>query len=89
MKKLSITVSLCLAFFIFQACNDDSSSDAVESANESNEIKQDSASNTGAGQSGPVSEDDSKFSTPVLQQSQHGWLTIIICNGDIAWTEHF
>jgi len=61
MKKLSITVSLCLAFFIFQACNDDSSSDAVESANESNEIKQDSASNTGAGQSGPVSEDDSKF----------------------------
>lgn len=59
MKKLSLIACMSLAFFTFQACNDDSSSDAVDSANESNEVKQDSASNTG--QTGPVSEEDSEF----------------------------
>lgn len=59
MKKLSLIACMSLAFFTFQACNDDSSSDAVDSANETNEVKQDSASNTG--QAGPVSEDDSEF----------------------------
>jgi putative membrane protein len=63
MKKISLIAALCAGFVAFQACNDSSSGDAIESANESNEIKQDSADNTGAGQpAGPVSEQDSKFS---------------------------
>jgi putative membrane protein len=62
MKKLSLIVAACIAFSAFQACGDSESSDAVESANESNEVKQDSANHTGSGQaSGPVSEEDSKF----------------------------
>jgi putative membrane protein len=62
MKKLSLIFFAVLSFFAFQACNDGDSADAVESAKESNEIKQDSASNTGSQQSaGPISEDDSEF----------------------------
>jgi putative membrane protein len=63
MKKLSFIAAACMAVFSFQACNDGSSDDAIKSANESNEVKQDSAENTGA--AGPVSavaEEDSKFS---------------------------
>jgi len=61
MKKLSFIAVTCMAIFSFQACTDNSSTDAVESANESNEIKQDSADNTGMLSTGPVSEEDSKF----------------------------
>jgi putative membrane protein len=60
MKKLSLIAAACLAFITFQACNDGGSDDAVESANESNEVKQDSAENRGA-DAATVSEEDSKF----------------------------
>lgn len=61
MKKLSFIVAAGLAVFAFQACND-GSTDAVESANESNEVKLDSAENTGnANTAMPVSEEDTKF----------------------------
>lgn len=59
MKRISLIVAACLSLGVFQACND-SESDAVESANESNEVKQDSASGTGQS-AGPISEDDSEF----------------------------
>lgn len=64
MKKMSFIAVACLAVFGFQACNDSGSSDAVESANESNEVKQDSADNMGsdnATAASAVSEEDSKF----------------------------
>ena len=62
MKKLSLIAVACLAFFTFQACNDAGSDDAIESANESNEVKQDSAENSGTNaQASTVSEEDSKF----------------------------
>jgi putative membrane protein len=62
MKKLSFVAVACMAIFSFQACNDSGSGDAVESANESNEVKHDSAENTGATTAAaPVSEEDSKF----------------------------
>lgn len=61
MKKLSFVAVACMALFSFQACNDSGSGDAVESANESNEVKHDSAENTGTAQTAPVSEEDSKF----------------------------
>lgn len=63
MKKLSFIAVACMALFSFQACNDAGSDDAVESANESNEVKQDSAENTGANRppASNVSEEDSKF----------------------------
>lgn len=61
MKKLSFVAIVCMAAICLTACND-GSDDAVKSANESNEIKQDSALNTGTGQSaGPVSAEDSRF----------------------------
>jgi putative membrane protein len=62
MKKLSFVAIACIAVFSFQSCGDNSSNDAVESANESNEVKQDSAQNSDANQAAaPVSEEDSKF----------------------------
>jgi putative membrane protein len=62
MKKLSLIAVACMGIFVFQACNDNGSGDAVKSANESNEVKQDSAEHTGTGQAAaPVSEEDSKF----------------------------
>jgi putative membrane protein len=63
MKKLSFIAVVCLAVFGFQACNDGSSDDAIESANESNEVKQDSAENSGTNNqaASTVSEEDSKF----------------------------
>lgn len=67
MKKLSLIAIACMATFAFQACNDNSSTDAVKSANETNEVKQDSADHMGNSDSsavkasGPVSEADSKF----------------------------
>jgi putative membrane protein len=63
MKKLSFIAVACMAFMGFQACNDGGSNDAVESANESNEVKQDSAENRGTDQASAatVSEEDSKF----------------------------
>lgn len=61
MKKLSLIAVAGMAFLTFQACNDAGSGDAVESAIESNEVKQDSAENTGATSNAPVSEEDSKF----------------------------
>ena len=67
MKKLSLAAVACVAAFAFQACNDSSSSDPIKSANETNEVKQDSAdhmrsdSNTSAMSATPVAEDDSKF----------------------------
>ncbi len=59
MKKLIGMLMGCAAIVAFQACND-GSTDAISSANESNEIKQDSANAMGAPQS-PVSETESKF----------------------------
>lgn len=59
MKKLSVIAAACVAFSVFQACNDESP-DAIKSANESNEIKHDSAENTGE-MNAPVDEKDSKF----------------------------
>src|SRR5688572_5841356 len=63
MKKLSFIAVACMALFSFQACNDAGSDDAIESANESNEVKQDSAENSGANRpaASTVSEEDSKF----------------------------
>ena len=64
MKKLSFIAVAFLAVFGFQACNDSGSSDdAIKSANESNEVKQDSAEHSGMnGQAAStVSEEDSKF----------------------------
>lgn len=65
MKKMSFIAVACLAVFGFQACNDGGSSDAVESANESNEVKQDSADHPGTDNStaaaSTVAEEDSKF----------------------------
>jgi putative membrane protein len=62
MKKLSLITVACLAFFGFQACNDTASEDPIKSANESNEVKQDSAEHSSAtAQASTVSEEDSKF----------------------------
>ena len=62
MKKLSLIAVACLAFLGFQACNDTGSEDPIKSANESNEVKQDSAEHSGANaQASTVSEEDSKF----------------------------
>lgn len=63
MKKLSFIAVAFIALFSFQACNDAGSDDAIESANESNEVKQDSAENTGTNKpaASTVSEEDSKF----------------------------
>jgi putative membrane protein len=62
MKKLSFIAVACCAVFGFQACNDGSSEDPIKSANESNEVKQDSAEHSGTGQAAStVSEEDSKF----------------------------
>jgi putative membrane protein len=61
MKKISFAAAVCMAIFSFQSCGDNSSGDAVESANESNEVKQDSAEKTSGEASAPVSEEDSKF----------------------------
>jgi putative membrane protein len=63
MKKISFIAVACIAAFGFQACNDAGSEDAIKSANESNEVKQDSAENTTADvpAGGVVSEEDSKF----------------------------
>lgn len=60
MKKLSLIAIAGLAFFGFQACNDTGSEDAIKSANESNEVKQDSAEHSGAPASS-ISEEESKF----------------------------
>lgn len=59
MKKLTGLAVGCVMILAFQACND-GSTDAIRSANESNEIKQDSSNAMGAPQT-PVSENDSKF----------------------------
>jgi putative membrane protein len=62
MKKLSFIAVACLAVFGFQACNDGGSDDAIKSANESNEVKQDSAEHTGTDKAAStVAEEDSKF----------------------------
>ena len=61
MKKVSFAAAVCLAIFSFQSCGDTGSGDAVESANESNEVKQDSAEKTSGEATAPVSEEDSKF----------------------------
>ena len=61
MKKVSFAAAVCMAIFSFQSCGDAGSGDAVESANESNEVKQDSAEKTSGEATAPVSEEDSKF----------------------------
>lgn len=63
MKKVSFVAVALMAAFGFQACNDSGSSDAVKSANESNEVKQDSAEHNNANAAGAstVSEEESKF----------------------------
>jgi putative membrane protein len=61
MKKVSFAAAVCMAIFSFQSCGDTGSGDAVESANESNEVKQDSAEKTSGEATAPVSEEDSKF----------------------------
>src|SRR5438128_4445266 len=65
MKKLSFVAIACMAVFFFQSCGDNSSSDPVKSANESNEIKEDSAKHNDTQGSMPVSEDESKFAVDV------------------------
>lgn len=60
MKKLSFVAIVCLSVFAFQACND-GSTDAIKSANESNEVKEDSAEHTNNPAIAPVDEADSKF----------------------------
>lgn len=62
MKKLSFIAVACMAVFGFVACND-ASDDPIKSANESNEVKQDSAENREATQPSAttVSEEESKF----------------------------
>lgn len=60
MKKLSFIAIACMSVFVFQACND-GSNDAIKSANESNEVKHDSAEHNPGAATMPVSEDDSKF----------------------------
>jgi putative membrane protein len=62
MKKLSFIAVAGLALFAFQACNDTGSEDPIKSANESNEVKQDSAEHTGTNApASTVSEEESKF----------------------------
>lgn len=63
MKKLIGLALGCATILAFQACND-GSTDAIRSANESNEIKQDSSNAMGIPQS-PVSENESKFAVEV------------------------
>lgn len=66
MKKLS-SLSLAVgALLVFQACND-GSTDAIRSANESNEIKLDSATHADA--MIPVSEEESKFAVTTASGS--------------------
>lgn len=66
MKKLSVIAMACFALFVAQACNDGASDDAIESANESNEVKQDSADhNETTTAVSTVSEEDSKFAVEV------------------------
>ncbi len=60
MKKLSFIAIACLGLFFFQSCQD-SSTDSIDSAKESNEMKQDSAEKTSGAEAVPVSEADSKF----------------------------
>lgn len=63
MKKITSVVFACAAL-AFSACNDNSSTDPVKSANETNEVKQDSAEHMDSSSSKaavPVSESDSKF----------------------------
>lgn len=59
MKKISVVAAIFLSFGILQACNDGGETDAVESANEANEVNQDGSNN--AASATPVSEDDSEF----------------------------
>jgi putative membrane protein len=63
MKNLSFVAIACVAIFTFQACNDSSSTDPIKSANETNEVKQDSAEHMGTDATAvtPVSESDAKF----------------------------
>lgn len=68
MKKLLFAAYVCfVSLGLVVACNDAESDDAVESANESNEIKQDSAENTAPDNANAavVSEEDSKFAVQV------------------------
>jgi putative membrane protein len=61
MKRLTILALVCSTVLAFQACND-RSSDPIKSANETNEVKQDSADhNPASAAATPVSESDSKF----------------------------
>jgi len=62
MKKISLIIASCVAFGAFQSCGDNQSNDAIESANESNEVRQDSAENAAGDASAvPVSEEESKI----------------------------
>lgn len=64
MKKIFFVAAVCIGGLGFQACNNSGSDDAVASANESNEVKQDSAEKTApadAAAAGVISEADSKF----------------------------
>lgn len=67
MKKIWFVAVVFFASALFVACNEGGSDDAVSSANESNEVKQDSAENTAPADapSGMVSEADSKFAVAV------------------------
>ncbi|MBL7696856.1 MAG: DUF4142 domain-containing protein [Chitinophagaceae bacterium] len=63
MKKIWTLALVCSTLTGFVACNNAGSDDAIKSANESNEVKQDSAENMAPDNSaaGVVSEQDSKF----------------------------
>jgi putative membrane protein len=63
MKKVSLAAIAFMGAFAFQACNDNGSSDPIKSANETNEVKHDSADHMGSSATSPtpVSEADSKF----------------------------
>jgi putative membrane protein len=63
MKKICFIAVVSFAAFGFTACNDAGSDDAIASANESNEVKLDSAENTApdGANATTVSEEDAKF----------------------------
>lgn len=82
MKKFSFIAVACLSVLGFQACNDSGSEDPIRSANESNDVKQDSADhNTDMphASTGTVSEEDSKFA---VESASGGFMEVQL--GELA-----
>lgn len=79
MKKLIVIAVVGMAVLGFQACNDGGSEDAIKSANESNEVKQDSAEHSETAPVSMVSEEDSKF---VVEAASGGMMEVQL--GELA-----